>query len=69
MTRYRYTGPPSGATIGGEEVLLHPGADVRLPPDNDYTRTLLALGRLEAMPEKAAAPMPPARRGKPEEAA
>lgn len=68
MTLYRYSGPPSGATVDGKEVLLHPGADVELPADNDYVRTLVALGHLTEVPAKPAAPAP-ARKAKPEEAA
>lgn len=65
MTLYRYSGPPSGATIDGKEVLLHPGADVELPADNDYVRTLVALGHLTEVSK----PVAPARKAKPEEAA
>ncbi|WP_029009392.1 hypothetical protein [Azospirillum halopraeferens] len=53
MTLYRYSGPPSGATVDGKEVLLHPGADVDLPRDNDYVRTLVALGHLAPVPVSA----------------
>ncbi|HYH17502.1 MAG TPA: hypothetical protein VD995_02690 [Azospirillum sp.] len=67
MTLYRYSGPPSGATIDGKEVLLHPGADVELSADNGYVRTLLALGHLTEVP-KPVVPAP-ARKAKPEEAA
>ncbi len=50
--KYRYSGPTSGVTLQGadenspEEVMLHTGAEVELPEDNDYTKTLLALGYL-----------------------
>ncbi len=60
MTRYRYTGPPSGATISGRELLLFPGGTVELEPGHDYTRTLLAQGLLTDAP--APAPTPRARK-------
>ena len=56
MKRYRYTGPLSGATAGGQEVLLHPGSVVELDPAADYTATLLALGYLAEEPGQAPAP-------------
>ena len=47
MTGYRYVGPISGVTLpDGAEVLLHPGAIVSLPSDNEYVTTLAALGYL-----------------------
>ncbi|WJY16810.1 hypothetical protein PCO82_09380 [Pectobacteriaceae bacterium CE90] len=47
MKNYRYTGPASGVTLAdGTEVLLWPGKDVLLPPDNDYVKTLVALQHL-----------------------
>ena len=43
----RYSGPLSGVTLdNGDEVMLHPGAEVDLPEGHDYTKTLLALGHL-----------------------
>lgn len=48
--KYRFSGPTSGVTLQqGEdiqEVMLHTGAPVELPEDNEYTQTLLALGYL-----------------------
>ncbi|HIB1401461.1 TPA: hypothetical protein ACWV4V_003148 [Salmonella enterica subsp. enterica serovar Muenchen] len=52
--KYIYSGPPSGVSLnnGGvtKEVLLFPGQTVDLEPDNEYTRTLLAEGRLTEVP-------------------
>ena len=51
--KYRYSGPTSGVTLqkGAEdkstqEVMLHTGAEVELPEEHEYTKTLLALGHL-----------------------
>ncbi len=48
--KYRYSGPTSGVTLQqGEEtqeVMLHAGAEVELPEEHEYTKTLLALGHL-----------------------
>ena len=45
--KYRYSGPLSGVTLdNGDEVMLHPGAEVDLPEGHDYTKTLQALGHL-----------------------
>ena len=48
--KYRYSGPTSGVTLQeGEEVrevMLHTGAEVELPEEHEYTKTLLALGHL-----------------------
>lgn len=56
MTTYKYSGPLSGVTLKDgkavKEIMLHDGAVVDLPEDNEYTRTLLALGHLT--PEPAA---------------
>ena len=49
--KYRYSGPLSGVTLAdGQEVMLHPGAEVELPEDNDYVNTLLALEHLTPVP-------------------
>lgn len=49
--KYRYRGPLSGVTLAsGQEVMLHPGGEVELPEDSDYTKTLLALGYLAPLP-------------------
>ena len=49
--KYFYSGPTSGVTLqDGEkprEVMLHAGTEVDLPTDNEYTKTLLALGYLK----------------------
>lgn len=45
--KYRYHGPLSGVTLNdGQEIMLHPGAEVELPEGHDYTDTLMALGHL-----------------------
>ncbi|MCW5223519.1 hypothetical protein D5041_07895 [Verminephrobacter aporrectodeae subsp. tuberculatae] len=59
--KYCYIGPISGVTLqkgeeAQEEVMLHPGAEVELPQEHEYTRTLLALGHLT--PVKPAARTP-----------
>lgn len=56
LSRYTYTGPPSGVTLRlnehGEtlDVQLHPGQTVELPAAHDYTRVLLALKHLQPLP-------------------
>ncbi|MFS4550067.1 hypothetical protein [Comamonas resistens] len=49
--KYFYSGPTSGVTLQeGEkprEVMLHAQTEVDLPTDNEYTKTLLALGYLK----------------------
>ncbi|WP_432732478.1 hypothetical protein R0381_000003 [Jeongeupia wiesaeckerbachi] len=46
--KYLYSGPTSGVTLqdGDEprEVMLHTGAEVELPAEHEYTKTLLAFG-------------------------
>lgn len=48
--KYRYSGPASGVTLQkgeeAQEVMLHTGAEVELPEEHEYTKTLLALGHL-----------------------
>ncbi|MDD3012614.1 MAG: hypothetical protein PHC34_02800 [Candidatus Gastranaerophilales bacterium] len=45
--KYLYTGPTSGVTLNaGNEILLHKGEEVELPANNDYVKTLIALGYL-----------------------
>jgi hypothetical protein len=45
--KFRYSGPLSGVTLAdGQEVMLHPDAEVELPEDNEYVRTLQALEHL-----------------------
>lgn len=51
--KYRYSGPTSGVTLqksaddpDAQEVMLHTGAEVDLPEEHEYTKTLLALGHL-----------------------
>ena len=52
LTSFTYSGPLSGVTLdNGQEVLLMPGAEVRLPPDHEYTRTLIARKHLAPVPE------------------
>ena len=56
--KYRYSGPTSGVTLKkGEEaheVMLHTGAEVDLPEEHEYTKTLLALGHLTPVSAKQA---------------
>lgn len=53
--KYRYSGPLSGVTLdNGTEVMLHPGADVELPAEHEYTKTLQALGHLTPAPQPKA---------------
>ena len=50
--KYRYSGPLSSVTLdNGDEVMLHPGAEVDLPEGHDYTKTLQALGHLTPLPQ------------------
>lgn len=52
--KFRYSGPLSGVTLAdGQEVMLHPDAEVDLPEDNDYVRTLQALDHLAPVPPAA----------------
>lgn len=56
--KYRYSGPTSGVTLKkgeeAQEVMLHTGAEVDLPEEHEYTKTLLALGHLTAVSAKQA---------------
>ena len=56
--KYRYSGPTSGVTLKkgeeAQEVMLHTGADVDLPEEHEYTKTLLALGHLTPVSTKQA---------------
>ncbi|KMN33076.1 hypothetical protein VI26_15960 [Chromobacterium sp. LK1] len=65
--RYRYSGPTSGVTLQeGEdvrEVMLHTGAEVELPVEHEYTKTLLALQYLTPVDDKGKQAKPPARSG------
>lgn len=55
--KYRYSGPLSGVTLDdGREVMLHPGSAVELPPEHEYTQTLLALKHLSPLPTSPAQP-------------
>ncbi|NPE59283.1 hypothetical protein HLB27_06480 [Dickeya dadantii] len=57
MKNYRYNGPASGVTLAdGTEVLLWPGKDVSLPPDNDYVKTLVALQHLTPIDDQPVTP-------------
>lgn len=53
-TRYIYSGPVSATSLRvGKDVLdvrLFPGEPVELPEEHEYTKTLLALKRLEPAP-------------------
>ncbi|WP_025132386.1 hypothetical protein [Pseudomonas sp. PH1b] len=61
LTRYIYTGPQSaaslrvGATRQLLEVQLHTGESVELPADHEYTKVLLELKHLQALPVEAKA--------------
>ncbi|MCP1289779.1 hypothetical protein NK214_06200 [Chromobacterium sp. S0633] len=65
LAKYRYSGPTSGVTLQeGEvvrEVMLHAGAEVELPDEHEYTKTLLALQYLTPVDEKGKQAKPPAR--------
>ena len=56
--KYRYSGPTSGVTLQkgeeAQEVKLHTGAEVELPEEHEYTKTLLALGHLTPVSAKQA---------------
>ena len=59
--KYRYSGPTSGVTLqkgaddnSAQEVMLHTGAEVDLPEEHEYTKTLLALGHLTPVSTKQA---------------
>ena len=56
--KYRYSGPTSGVTLKkgeeAQEVMLHTGAEVDLPEEHEYTKTLLALGHLTQVSAKQA---------------
>ncbi|KWZ43746.1 hypothetical protein WS72_13360 [Burkholderia savannae] len=58
--KYQYSGPTSGVTLknGNEvrEVMLHTDADVDLPEQHEYTKTLQAMGYLKLAPAKQAKP-------------
>lgn len=63
--KYRYSGPTSGVTLkkgaddaSAQELMLHTGAEVELPEEHEYTRTLLALGHLTPV-----APQPKTKKG------
>lgn len=57
MTKFRYDGPLASVTIADAgDVVLNPGAEVDLPGDADYVRTLVALGHLT--PIASAEPKP-----------
>lgn len=65
LAKYRYSGPTSGVTLQeGEEVrevMLHTGAEIELPIDHEYTKTLLALQYLTPVDDKAKQAKPSAR--------
>jgi hypothetical protein len=45
--KYKYNGPASGVTLAdGTEKMLYDGEEVELPAENEYTKTLVALGKL-----------------------
>lgn len=57
LARFTYTGPAGGVELRLQdgtllERQLHDGLPVELPSEHEYTRSLQALGRLEALPTK-----------------
>lgn len=56
--KYLYRGPSSGVTLQDgdtpREVMLHANTEVELPADNEYTKTLVALGYLTPVAGEAA---------------
>lgn len=57
--KFFYSGPFTGVTLQvgdkTQEVMLHTNTHVDLPADNEYTKTLLALGHLKPAAADAAA--------------
>ncbi|MGE4402847.1 MAG: hypothetical protein AB7F61_14325 [Desulfobulbus sp.] len=53
MKQYTYTGPLSGVSLKGhDDIMLHPGAEVKMPEDHVYTKRLLKRGWLQEVPAK-----------------
>ncbi|MBG7114725.1 hypothetical protein GHU20_13575 [Pseudomonas aeruginosa] len=54
LSKYVYSGPRSAASlrVDGEvlDVALVPGGTVELPPDHEYTQTLLVLKHISPAP-------------------
>jgi len=49
-----YSGPLSGVSLKGHgDIMLHPGAGVKLPEDHPYTRRLLKRGWLAELPAES----------------
>lgn len=52
---YLYSGPTSGVTLNDGEkehsIMFITGSVVVLPPDHEYTKTLIALKHLTSVPE------------------
>jgi hypothetical protein len=46
MKTFAYDGPVTSATIGGEDVIFHPDAQLTLDETNAYVKTLVQRGRL-----------------------
>lgn len=60
MKIYTYSGPLSGVTLDdGREVLLHPDSTVEMPEENEYVKTLEALGYLTEVITSVPAAMQP----------
>lgn len=53
--RYAYTGPLTSATLDGKDTLLHPGQEVELDPESNFTKTLSARGWLTPVKGKKSA--------------
>lgn len=52
--KFIYNGPISGVTLqNGTEIILHKSQEVELPEDNDYVKTLIALGYLNQSDNQA----------------
>lgn len=63
MSRFVYTGPPTGVTLKGKEVLLFPGQPVELPEENSFVQNLLAQGRLSPVATEEPKPANKPRKG------
>jgi hypothetical protein len=66
-TKYTYSGPDSALALAAaeagaapHEVLLRHGAEVALPADNAAVKTLVAMGHLSPVADKAAPSAAPA---------
>lgn len=64
LSTYTYSGPRSAVSLHIEgqvlDVALIPGGTAQLPPEHDYTRSLLALGHIHPEPSRSTKPPAPA---------